>query len=150
MLCLLIRHPALRSGPAWHRLVRWGGHIRTICRRGHTFSGREGLTHVQSTGWYQPVAWVTPHETSYMLADCAWESELPQDANGDTVWPDDTHYLSEVMSTMCGTPDDFPGLAEHYPELVAMYHATLASADKCLLDEALALIETASRVLAGV
>lgn len=126
--CLVISYPQEFNCGTW-------GHVgpnRRLVRPGTSFDGEEGVvgehkspwyrSTYQRTGWYNPVEWLTVNEAADRLENTIWESALTYE-DGTPHHPDGIEagayrLAGHVAQTYaCSGPEDFPGLAEHYPHL---------------------------------
>jgi hypothetical protein len=111
--CLVIRIPDRHRGPACQGKI---GDCRQLAPRGCQYDGREGVrgtgANEERTGYYCPVEWLDPIDAAMALSASEWESEC----NGE--WTELREWLRIVEEQYAGRPEDWPGLREHYPEMV--------------------------------
>lgn len=136
-MCLVTRYPGEHE-PVWHGGC---GPYRRIATPG-PFDGSEGRTGRRGdvrTGWYEPVEWLTVEEAALALAEAAWESEVRNDDGSfQDEGVDEAAYGRDLAEQFAATPDDFPGLAEHYPWAVSAWHEVRHAAALGALRRALA------------
>lgn len=80
--------------------VRWNGCVARLVPPGHPFDGTEG--------WYQPLDWLEGKEALKALRRAADPDDPRQSLAG----------LRARVDELLAVPEDFPGLAEHYPRLL--------------------------------
>jgi hypothetical protein len=129
---------AIRGIPASLQAMLDGYDLKLV-RPGHEFTGRERESRDRShrprrgryrepetekyrTGFGEPVKWLTAEEAEAdsvffeAIFNLIHNYELPEGADRPT-------RVAALFKAYAATPDDFPGLWEHYPEMAAEFDA---------------------------